>query len=150
STRPSAPRDRRPLWVVGGVLLIAACAVMALVVYRLRGPVDWTEEWIAPPGFALAMSEISAGRPDDAERRLKSLFQKYRSPVWSRRASLAAGVARLRRREYAPANRALGRAESGGGPLAAFASLRRAEALLGADRPKEALEILERAGAGGS
>lgn len=105
----------------------------------------WTEDWIPPPGYAEVISELSSGRPEEGERRFKELFAQFRSPVWRRRGALALGVARLRRREFTQAHRAFGEAERGGGPLAPFASLERAQALLGLGKAREAAELIARA-----
>src|SRR5207249_8699772 len=128
-------------------IVLAASGGLWLVLHRLHGPVPWTEDWIPPPGFARAMTDLSAGRFDDAQSQLREIFASFESPVWRRRAALAVGVARLRRREFTLAHRALGEAESAGGPVAAYASLQRAEALIGAGRAREAAELLGRAAA---
>ena len=146
------PRRRRllPRALALAAIVLAAGGGLWLVIHRLRGPVPWTEDWIPPPGFTRAMTDLSAGRFEDAQSQLREIFASFSSPVWRRRAALAVGVARLRRREFTQAHRALGEAESAGGPLGAYASLKRAEALVGAARAREAEELLGRAASASS
>jgi soluble lytic murein transglycosylase len=129
--------------LIAGALLAALAGVILLVLWKLRGPVDWNEEWIAPPEFGAAMADLSSGRVDEADKRLQAIFKRYRSAVWRRRAWFAEGVSRLRRREFTKALDLLSKAESGGGPLAGFASLNKASALLGAGKPGDAVKALD-------
>lgn len=92
------------------------------------------------------LTDLSSGRADDGEHRLERIFRRWRSPVWHERAATALGVARLRRKEYDKAARALEAPARSASPLSGFAALRRGEALTGAGRAAEAVSALESAG----
>ena len=94
------------------------------------------------------MLDLSSGRAPEGERELAEIFGRFRSASWKRRGDLAAGVARLRRREFTQAEKTLREAESAGGPIAAFATLKRAEALVGLGRAPEAVATLGRSSPG--
>lgn len=126
------------------IVLLAATTVAALLIFSALRPPLWKDDWAAPPGFAEMLADFSAGRASDGEARMKTIFGRHRSPLWRQRADLALGVARLRRREYDAASKALRKA-SRGGPVLSFTSLKRAEALLGAGRFREAEGILREA-----
>ena len=125
------------------VLLIGGGGGLALH-FLLRGR-PWTDEAKAPPGFADMLTDLSSGRADDGEKRMNRIFRRWRSPVWKERAAVALGVARLRRKEYDRAVRALTAPAASPSPLGPFAALRRGEALTGARRAAEGARTLEAA-----
>lgn len=139
-----SPRRRRLVPLALAAVLLLGAGVW-FVVRLLHAPLDWQEDWTAPPGFSQAILDLSSGRFEEGERSLENLFTRYRSPVWRRRASLAIGVSRLRRRQFPAALDSLAQAERGGGPLLPFVALRKAEALTGSRKPREAADLLERA-----
>jgi soluble lytic murein transglycosylase len=91
------------------------------------------------------LTDLSSGRADDGERRLERIFRRWRSPAWKERATVALGVARLRRKEYDRSVKALTPVSTSPSPLGPFAALRRGEALTGAGRGAEAAKALEAA-----
>ena len=91
------------------------------------------------------LTDLSSGRADDGELRLERIFRRWRAPLWRERATVALGVARLRRKDYEKAARALSDAATSTSPLGPFAALRRGEALTGAGRAAEASAALESA-----
>jgi hypothetical protein len=142
SHRTSGSRFRR--LAAYGLLISSRRGELGLVRW-LGGPIAWTEDWDRPRDSP-RRSPIS---PPDAPTMVRSARRRLRARPLDGLAppgSLALGTARLRRREFERAHRAFGAAETGGGPLGAFARWG-ARRRLGLGKSREAAELIERAAA---